>query len=101
MEFGAHTNGHGPHQRDDESVNPYADAAAGTKPREIVEFEMNTDPYANMLPGISSIRAASTIGRGMRAYRSRGSLVVRILSVVMLLGFLLAIVISVVSQAVH
>jgi hypothetical protein len=36
-----------------ESVNPYADALSGSQPREIAEFELNVDPYANMVPRVS------------------------------------------------
>jgi hypothetical protein len=36
-----------------ESVNPYADALSGNQPREIAEFELNVDPYANMVPRVS------------------------------------------------
>ena len=33
-----------------EIINAYADAVSATRPPEIVEFELNTDPYANMVP---------------------------------------------------
>lgn len=50
------TNGQHPHADDDEPVNVYADAIRGTRPREIVDFEMDTDPYANVVPIMSRRR---------------------------------------------
>ncbi len=65
--------GVGPRRRPDTgartSINPYIDVAIETRPPEIVEFELETDPYRNYLPGISSVNAARTVGRGLRAGR--------------------------------
>lgn len=55
-------NGHKP--PDDEAPgghNPYADAVAGRRPSELVEFELHTDPYANMLPRVSSMTQPGTV----------------------------------------
>jgi hypothetical protein len=51
-----------------ESVNPYADALSGSQPREIAEFELNLDPYANMVPRVSQrvSAAASAEDEGLR-----------------------------------
>ncbi|GAC1328169.1 MAG: hypothetical protein NVS2B16_00260 [Chloroflexota bacterium] len=41
---------------DDEGpLNPYVDMIAGDKPPEIIEFEMNMNPYSNMPPTRSSL----------------------------------------------
>ena len=49
-------NGHHPQrERQAASINPYVDAISGERPREIAEFELHTDPYANMLPRVASI----------------------------------------------
>ncbi len=51
-----HSNGHLPKQEEQPAPsNPYADALAGKRPRELVEFDLHTDPYANMLPRVASI----------------------------------------------
>lgn len=55
-------NGH--HPPDDEAAgahNPYVDAVAGHRPSELVEFELHTDPYANMLPRVASMSQPGTI----------------------------------------
>jgi hypothetical protein len=67
------------------------------RPVEIVEFERATDPYANMLPGISNIRAAQTVGRGVEVGR-RGNRVIMAVSVLMLLALLLPLVLAVITQ---
>lgn len=49
-------NGHHADERESTtSANPYVDAVTGARPSELVEFELHTDPYANMLPRVSSI----------------------------------------------
>lgn len=70
------------------------------RPEEIVAFERATDPYANMLPGISSIRAAQTIGRGVEVGK-RGNRLIMAVSVLMLLALLLPLVFAIISQLGH
>src|SRR5438270_4677584 len=75
-------------------ANPYLDAPSGETPREIVDFELDTYPYANMLPGISNVRAARTIGQGVDEGRkgNRGIMLVSaFLLVVFIAPLLLAI----------
>jgi hypothetical protein len=81
--------------------NPYLDALRGSKPPEIVEFEMNTDPYANMLPGISSIRAARTLGRSAADRRSRGRSLSTIFALFALAIIAVALVAAVVAVVPH
>jgi hypothetical protein len=33
-----------------ESMNPYAEAVAGDRPPELIRYDLNTDPYANVIP---------------------------------------------------
>lgn len=67
------------------------------RPAELVEFERATDPYANMLPGISSIRAAKTIGDGVEVGR-RGNRLIMAISLLMLLALLLPLVLAILDQ---
>jgi hypothetical protein len=53
MDHPPSSNGHHPPADDHEPVNAYADAILGSRPRELVDFELRTDPYANMLPTMS------------------------------------------------
>lgn len=53
MDHPSSSNGHHPPADDHEPVNAYADALLGSRPRELVDFELRTDPYANMLPTMS------------------------------------------------
>jgi chromate transport protein ChrA len=62
-----------------------------------VEFEMDTDPYSNMLPGISNINAARTIGRGVRS-GSRGRWLTMAVSLMLILAFVLPVILTIVSQ---
>jgi hypothetical protein len=50
MDSPVSSNGNRPTPSERKTVNPYADAALGTEPREIAEFQLNTDPYANVVP---------------------------------------------------
>ena len=93
-------NGHHPEEHTSQTTNVYADAATEDRPEEILEFERATDPYANMLPGISSIRAAQTIGRGLEVGK-RGNRLLLAFSVLMLLALLLPLVFAVVNQIIH
>jgi hypothetical protein len=95
-------NGHHHEEEGDRrAVNAYADAVAGDRPWEIVEFEMNTDPYANMLPGITNINAARTIGSGLQAGRSGGHPVVLAISLLLLLVLIAPVILAVISRLVH
>jgi hypothetical protein len=81
-------------------TNVYADSIWGEQPEEILEFQRTTDPYSNMLPGISNIRAASTIGRGMEVGK-RGNRLIMAVSIVMLVALLLPLALAVLDQLVH
>lgn len=77
------SNGHRP---SGPAGNPYLDAALGEQPREIIEFERNTDPYLRMLPGVSNVLAAADTAGGARlGYRKHPFLAV--LSLLVLLIF--------------
>jgi hypothetical protein len=78
-------------------VNPYVDAVEGKVPREIVDFEMMTDPYANMLPSTSNVNAARTISRGVQAW-SNGNRLKMAISAVLVLVLILPFVLLVMSQ---
>lgn len=88
------TNGHHPAGGNPaHTVNAYVDAISGEQPREIVEFEMASDPYANMLPGVSNIKAARTITDGVWAGR-RGSRWLGVVSLIVLSLFVLAVLVG-------
>jgi hypothetical protein len=44
-----HPNGSA-HDSPHTSVNPYVEAVRGEQPRDLTTFELNTDPYANIIP---------------------------------------------------
>lgn len=104
-----HQNGHGPEEESTpagaeapsdstpQPLNPYADALIGTKPREIVEYELSSDPYTNMLPNIASVNAAKTISRGVEA-RSRGNRLIMIVSVILLILIIVPLILAVFSR---
>jgi hypothetical protein len=73
------------------------DESPEQQPEEIVEFERATDPYANMLPGISNIRAARAIGDGMRVGR-RGNRLIMAVSIFMLLALLLPLILTILDR---
>lgn len=92
-----HSNGHSPPESQDaKRSNPYAAALTDT-PEEIAEFEMNTNPYANMLPGISNINAARTIGRGVEVGR-RGNPLVLAVSILLVIVLVAPVVLAVLSR---
>lgn len=94
-------NGNGRHHDDGEYLdNPYLDAMAGTKPREIVDFELDTNPYANMLPGISNVRAARAIGQGVDEGR-KGNRVVMAVSLFLLLVLVAPVILTVLQHVIH
>lgn len=74
-------------RRERRLVNPYLDAADEDHPPEIADFELETDPYWNFLPGMSNVNAAKTLGSGLRAGRggNRVLLVVSLLLVAVLI----------------
>lgn len=102
LEGGLSKNGNVRHQAEDEEDvrtghNVYADMLRGDQPEELIEFQRTTDPYANMLPGISNIRAASTIGRGVEVGK-RGNRLIMGVSILMLIALLLPLALAVVDQ---
>jgi hypothetical protein len=92
---------HPPGEPSSRPVNPYVDIVAGSQPREIVEFEMDTDPYANMLPGISNIRAARTIARGVRSGAGGRHPVLVAVSLLLLFVLVLPAILSIISQLIR
>ena len=66
------------------SSNPYVDLIEGTKPQEIVEFELNMNPYARVLPNNSHVFAASRSGHHGEAPR-RISPIVLVISLILLI----------------
>jgi hypothetical protein len=95
-------NGNGRHRHEDERRldNPYLDAMQGAKPQEIVDFELDTNPYANMLPGISNVRAARTIGQGVEEGR-RGNPVIMAVSILLLIVLVAPAILAVVQHFSH
>jgi len=67
------------------------------KPPEIEEFESVTNPYTNMLPGISNINAARTIGRGIEVGK-RGNRWVMFISIALIAVLVLPAILAVLSQ---
>ena len=94
------SNGHSHNTHPPQRVNPYLDAATRRQPQEIVDFEMNTDPYANMLPGISNIHAARTIGRGLEVGK-RGNRFIMAISLFLVAVLLLPALLAVITQVVR
>lgn len=88
---------HPPGEPSPRPVNAYADALTGLQPREIVEYELRSDPYANMLPGISTINAAKTISRGVEVGR-RGNRLIMAISLITLAVFLLPLLLAIITQ---
>jgi hypothetical protein len=82
------------------TVNAYADAATAALPPEIVDFELETDPYRNLLPGMANVYAARTVGRGLRAGRS-GNRILLAVSLLLVLVVVLPPIVAVVAQLVH
>jgi hypothetical protein len=81
-------------------INPYMDVAGQSRPPEIVNFELETDPYRNFLPGISSVNAAKTVGRGLRAGRG-GNRVMLIVSLLLVAVLVLPAFAAVIAQLLH
>ena len=92
------TNGHHPPEAAARTrINPYADALTSTQPREIVEYEMSSDPYANMLPDTANINAARTMSRWV-ARGSRGNRFVMVVSLILLVVLILPFVLVVLAR---
>ena len=81
-------------------INPYMDVAGQSRPPEIVNFELETDPYRNFLPGISSVNGAKTVGRGLRAGRG-GNRVMLIVSLLLVAVLVLPAFAAVIAQLLH
>jgi hypothetical protein len=98
-------NGHSPNggypqqSREVASINPYVDAVSGDRPREIVEFELHTDPYANMLPRVSSI-AVSASADGPDSERKRHPVVVAV-SILLIIVLVLPVMAEVFARLFH
>lgn len=78
-------------------LNPYIDVLDESRPPEIVNFEMETDPYRNFLPGMSSVNAAKTVGRGLRAGRG-GNRILLIVSLLLIAVIVLPAFAAVIAQ---
>lgn len=85
---------------DKRPVNPYIDAADESRPPEIANFELETDPYRNFLPGMSSVNAARTVGRGLREGRG-GNPVLLVVSLLLVAVLILPAFAAVVAQLFH
>ena len=82
------------------TTNPYVDVVVESQPPEIVNFEMETDPYRNFLPGMSSVNAAKTVGRGLQAGRG-GNRVLLIVSLLLVAVIVLPAFAAVIAQLLH
>lgn len=92
--------GHVPGSPERRLLNPYLDAASESSPAEIIDFEMETDPYRNSLPGMSNVNAARTLGRGLRAGRG-GNLVLLVVSLLLVAVLVLPAFLAVIAQLLH
>jgi hypothetical protein len=92
------SNGKNGDQGTPRSDNPYLDALSGECPPEIAEFEMSTYPYANVVPPISRGYGAGQRDEEGESYPARASLLLRAISMVILVGMLLAVVLGVAAH---
>jgi hypothetical protein len=81
-------------------ANPYIDLVDDSRPPEITDFELETDPYRNFLPGMSSVNAAKTVGRGLRAGRG-GNRIFLVVSLLLVAVLILPAFGAVIAQLVH
>jgi hypothetical protein len=90
------SNGHHPIRPESGPTNVCADAVLGSQPREIANFELNTDPYANMVPssGRPSIGRVDDPEDDGRRKRSPLFVAISILMVLLLILPPLAVVLS-------
>lgn len=95
------SNGHHPDRRERvRSVNPYADAYVGDRPPEIVEYEMNSDPYANMLPRLTSVTSTG-VGDDERDERRKRNPFVVAISILLIAVLVLPVMVEVFARLLH
>lgn len=95
------SNGHrAEHEEIPVSVNPYRDAVSGTRPREIVEFELNTDPYANMLPRVASVSRSPSEEDTEDSGRKRNPILV-VVSILLVAILILPVMVEVFARLIH
>ena len=87
-------------RRERRLVNPYVDAVNEDHPPEISKFELDTDPYRNLLPGMSNVNAARTLGDGLRAGRG-GNRVLLVVSLLLVAVLILPAFAAVIAQMFH
>jgi hypothetical protein len=80
--------------------NPYIDLVDESRPPEIANFELETDPYRNFLPGMSSVNAAKTVGRGLQAGRG-GNRIFLVVSLFLVAVLILPAFAAVIAQLFH
>lgn len=85
---GLNGNGSGHTQEDRAVTNPYIDGATGSKPPEIVAFELNMSPYANMPPNMSRAAARPSVEDEERPRRTKLTLVLMMLVIAVLVAVL-------------
>jgi hypothetical protein len=80
--------------------NPYLYVLAASQPDGLVDFEFETDPYRNSLPGVSNVQAARTVGRGLRE-GTRGHFIMLCVSLLLVAVLVLPSLAAVIAQAFH
>jgi hypothetical protein len=86
--------------------NPYYDALAGDLPPEIAAFQINSYPYANVVPTMSRVRVPSAttapmIEAGPAEPVPRRSIVLTVVSALILGVILLTLMFGVASHIIH
>jgi hypothetical protein len=81
-------------------LNPYIAVPEDARPPELVDFELETDPYRNFLPGMSSVNAAKTVGRGLRVGRG-GNPILLVVSLILVAVLVLPAFAAVIAQLLH
>lgn len=81
-------------------VNAYVDALDLNRPPELADFELETDPYRNFLPGVSNVNAARTIGSGLKEGRN-GNLLLLLVSLLLVAVLILPAFVAVIAQMVR
>jgi|SRR5437588_5448882 len=101
MNGASSSNGHGPDDpaADKTRANPYAEALLGSKPPELVEFELHTDPYANMVPRVSNL-VTSESDEFEPVSRRRNPVVV-VVSLVLIAVLALPVMVEVFARLIH
>jgi hypothetical protein len=102
LDQGFSSNGHSPngHAPDKKPANPYAEAMIGARPPEIVEFELHTDPYANMVPRVSSMVTGGTEEDESTEPRRHNPVVIGI-SVILIAVLTLPVMVEVFARLIH